>query len=215
MNPSGFQTPVSSSTAFNIQQNSQQNFIENGAMEIPVKLQDQSVSPDATMSGYETPSFLAKKHKKIPNQKIKLHKMPMMKPHFIANNAADARKLRAQKNRGSTKIQQQKALNAEKQRLRYQAKILTSQVSAEVNNLLSAKNIGTKLNTLLQKYTLKQRRDQLSKLRLVDRVQIKKELKAKLIKEVEGFRTNGEEFNAVKSVDLKRIVSQIKRGLGY
>jgi len=49
-------------------------------------------------------------------------------------------------------------------------------------------------------------------------VQIKKELKAKLMREVEGLRTSGTEYENVAKVDqedLKKIVTKIKKSLGY
>ena len=52
---------------------------------------------------------------------------------------------------------------------------------------------------------------------LTDRVQIKNELKAKLLREVEGFRTSGTQFTSVTKLDhsdLLKIVKQIKKKLG-
>ena len=54
----------------------------------------------------------------------------------------------------------------------------------------------------------------LKKIKLVDRVEIKNELKAKLLREVEGLRTNGNQFSHVSKVDpsdLLQIVKQIKK----
>jgi hypothetical protein len=61
------------------------------------------------------------------------------------------------------------------------------------------------------------KKDALKKIKLVDRVEIKKQLKSKLLKEVEGLRTNGNEFNMVSKVDpsdLLKIVKNIKKKLG-
>jgi len=105
-----------------------------------------------------------------------------------------------------------------KKRIQFEAKGISSIISKEVNNLLKAKGVGQKLNNLLQKYTLKLKKDALSKIGLVDRVEIKKELKEKLAREVEGFRTSGSQYAYVSKVDpsdLKRIVGQIKKKLGY
>jgi len=87
-----------------------------------------------------------------------------------------------------------------------------------LQNLLSTKRIGVKLEKLLQKYTKKIQHDKLAALPLIDRVQIKKELKAKLMREVEGLRTSGTEYENVAKVDqedLKKIVTKIKKSLGY
>lgn len=64
---------------------------------------------------------------------------------------------------------------------------------------------------------LKIKKDELSRINLVDRVEIRKALKAKLIKEIQGFRT-GDPTGLVKKVDskeLKKIVKTIKNKLGY
>jgi len=74
------------------------------------------------------------------------------------------------------------------------------------------------LNGLLQKYTLKVQHDQLSKFKLADRVTIRKELKQKLMREVQGLRTSGTEYHnvaKVDSADMKKIIKDIKKKLGY
>lgn len=106
---------------------------------------------------------------------------------------------------------------SEKKRLTSDAKNFSKLIQSEVGNLLKAKTIGLKLNALLQQYTMKIKQDQLSKIKLVDRVQIKKSLKAKLLKDLEGFRTTGTQFADVNKVDpndLKKIVKKIKKQLG-
>jgi len=73
------------------------------------------------------------------------------------------------------------------------------------------------LNNILQKYTLKLKKDQLSKLKLADRVEIKRQLKSKIYKELEGFRSTGKEYTELSKVnpsDLKRIVNEIKKRVG-
>lgn len=75
-----------------------------------------------------------------------------------------------------------------------------------------------KLDDILQKYSLKLKHDELSKLKLVDRIEIKKQLKSKIFNEVEGFRSTGKEFtelSKVNSGDMKKIVNEIKKRLGY
>lgn len=69
----------------------------------------------------------------------------------------------------------------------------------------------------MQKYTLKLKKDQLSKLKLADRVEIKRQLKSKIYKELEGFRSTGKEYTELSKVnpsDLKRIVNEIKKRVG-
>jgi len=131
---------------------------------------------------------------------------------------ADALKIKGKLNLAKNKAQKIRALDQEKKRIHAEAKGITSLVTQEVNNLLKAKGVGQKLNNLLQKYTLKLKKEALSQIGLVDRVEIKRELKAKLAQEVEGFRTSGTQYayvSKVDPVDLKRIVNQVKKKLGY
>ena len=65
---------------------------------------------------------------------------------------------------------------------------------------------------------MKLKHDESSKLRLVDRVAIKRQLKNKIFKEVEGFRSTGKEYTELSKVnpgDMSKIVNEIKRRLGF
>lgn len=109
-------------------------------------------------------------------------------------------------------------MNGEKSRLKSEAKQVSDLIEAEVNELLKAKSVSYNLNQLLEKYTSKLKTQELAKLKLVDRVEIKTELKARLIKEIEGIRTNGNEYTELNKMDpndLNKIVHQIKKKLGY
>jgi len=209
LNPTGFQTTASSSNMF-----TNQEAARLGQMSIPVNLEMGSITNDGALSSYETPMFLSKNQRQLPL----LPKVPMLSPNLVANSHADTLKIKGTLSAARNKSQKIRALNSEKRRLKGESKNITNLVSREIQQLLTAKGVGMKLNNLLQKYTMKLKRDQLSKLKLVDRVQIKNELKAKLSKEVEGFRTAGSEYLDVEKVDpidLKRIVTQIKKKLGY
>ena len=73
------------------------------------------------------------------------------------------------------------------------------------------------LSNVLNKYTLQMKKDAASKLKLVDRIAVKKQLKNKIFREVEGFRNSGKEFTLVKKVSkgsMKKIVGDIKKRLG-
>jgi hypothetical protein len=75
-----------------------------------------------------------------------------------------------------------------------------------------------KLDSILQKYSLKLKQDELAKLKLVDRVEIKRQLKNKIFREVEGLRSTGKEYTELSKVnpsDMKRIVNEIKTRLGF
>jgi len=186
-----------------------------GQIAIPVKIEQRGVVSDPTLSGYETPLFLQKKH---TGKGFNIPKAPMLNPSLVANSAADAKRIKAKLAGAKNNKQRVNALKAEKKRLQSEAKNVAKMIENEVGNLLTSKKIGQKLNSLLNKYTVKIKRDELAKISLVDRVQIKRELKAKLLKEIEGFRTSPTQYPTVGKVspsDLRKIVGQIKKKLGY
>jgi len=60
------------------------------------------------------------------------------------------------------------------------------------------------------------KKDKVAHLKLADRVEVKNELKTKLIKEIQGFRTRPTEFKALAGVDkstIQNVVQNIKRQL--
>jgi hypothetical protein len=74
------------------------------------------------------------------------------------------------------------------------------------------------LNNILDKYTVQIKKDNQKKLKLTDRIEVKKQIKQKLLREVEGFRNSGKEFTLVNKIDkgeLKSLVKQIKNRLGF
>ena len=63
-------------------------------------------------------------------------------------------------------------------------------------------------------YEERLKQDKLSHLKLVDRVEIKKQLKDKLLKEHQGFRTRPSSYKALSVVEknsIKSVVENIKR----
>lgn len=55
-------------------------------------------------------------------------------------------------------------------------------------------------------------------MKLADVITIKKELRSKLLKEIQGIRTSSNKYPEIKKVDpkdIKSIVKQIKQKLGY
>jgi hypothetical protein len=74
------------------------------------------------------------------------------------------------------------------------------------------------LSNVLNKYTIQIKMDNASKLKLTDRIEIKKQLKNKIFRELEGFRNTGKDFtllNKVDKGDMNRIVNQVKARLGF
>ena len=74
------------------------------------------------------------------------------------------------------------------------------------------------MNSVLAKYELKLKKSQMSKLKLSDVITLKKKIRSKLYREIQGLRTSSSNFSEVKNLDpkdLKRIIKQIKNKLGY
>lgn len=74
------------------------------------------------------------------------------------------------------------------------------------------------MNNILQRYQRKLSEDQRQKLKLTDRVVVKNELKDKLIKEIEGFRTRPTSYKELLKVDrssVDAIVKKVKAALHY
>ncbi len=89
-------------------------------------------------------------------------------------------------------------------------------ISEETDSLLGAKSSSIKLNSILKLYEERLRKDKLQTLKLVDRVEAKNQLKDKLIKEIEGFRTRPSDYQDLLRVDkiyIMAVVQSIKKQL--
>ena len=85
-----------------------------------------------------------------------------------------------------------------------------------MDNLMKSKSIANKLDVLLKKYDLKVKKDQLEQSKVVDREQFKRELKEKILREVEGIRSFGHKESLLSKVnqkDLNKIIKKIKKKL--
>jgi enoyl-CoA hydratase/carnithine racemase len=74
------------------------------------------------------------------------------------------------------------------------------------------------LGDLLKGYERKLKADETAKLKLVDSVVVKKQLKDKLIKEIQGFRTRPTAYQALSGISqksLKETVDKVKAALNY
>ena len=70
----------------------------------------------------------------------------------------------------------------------------------------------------MNRYTIQLKKEAASKLKLTDRIEVKKQLKNKIFREIEGFRNTGKEYTMLKKVskgDMNRIVNQIKVRTGF
>lgn len=71
-------------------------------------------------------------------------------------------------------------MNSEKLRIRQQAKELKTKINSEVSNLLKAKHVGHKLNSIIEKYSKKLRKQQESQNIKISPEQLKNDLVKKL-----------------------------------
>lgn len=85
-----------------------------------------------------------------------------------------------------------------------------------MDNLIKSKRIANKLDGLFKKYDLKVKKDHLVQSKVVDREQFKRELKEKILREVEGIRSFGHKESLLSKVnqkDLNKIIKKIKKKL--
>lgn len=104
-----------------------------------------------------------------------------------------------------------------KKRLHQETEKLSIIVQDELKNLLFAKEVALKLHALLSKYENKTKKDNLSEMKIADEVTIKNLLRAKLQREMQGFRTSPGEYKELEQVnpqDLQRIIHEIKNKIG-
>lgn len=103
-----------------------------------------------------------------------------------------------------------------KKKLEAEVAALKSNLQQEIDNILEAKEVSVLLNDLLYKYEVKLNNEKVSKFKIADEVTLKKMLKEKLYKEIQGFRSSHsdyEELNKVKPEDINNVISQIKHKL--
>jgi len=138
----------------------------------------------------------------------------------VKENVNDIRKIRArlQKLKAVEKTKRLRALTSAKSDLIKDAKRFKSELISETDKLLSAKSSSLSLINVLNRYTKRLSADKSAQLKLTDKVSVKNELKDKLIKEIEGFRTRPAAYQDLLRVDkgqIDGIVREIKKRLNY
>lgn len=190
--------------------------LANGQIAIPIQMRSKNIFNDPTLSNYETPIFISKKPEKEKVEKKSLPKIPMLNPDLSLTNIADTRIVANAIMKAGSKSQKFEAIKAAKKNLKQDAKAISREVEQEVNNLADAKETAEKLNKLIKKYNLSLKKNQLSQIALVDRIEVKKELKEKLFRELQGFIVNEKKYKSLKNVeydDIEKIVKKIKKKL--
>lgn len=104
-----------------------------------------------------------------------------------------------------------------KQKLAGEVESLRANLQREIEKILEAKEVSVLLNNLQFKYEAEINKQNDSKFKIADEVTLKKLLKEKLYKEIQGFRTSPsqyEELNKVLPEDINNVITQIKHKLG-
>jgi len=186
-----------------------------GAYSIPVKVGGSTIG-DATLSGYETPSFIHKKETIKTNEKAK-STTKQEDPHPEQTVADEMNTFIGQFENSKDKAERSNILLQGKTRLAAESQELRKKIEADIKELLFAKEVAIKLNNLIVNYEQKLTKDTLSKMKLSDEITIKNLLRDKLQREMQGFITSpGEykELDAINPEDLQRIIGQIKQKIG-
>merc|ERR1712032_1027799 len=194
---------------------------EQGGQPTSVKMgMSNRYKKDPRFFNYETPTFLSTKSEKKPKgpKTIKVPKMPMITPFLLASSARDVKLIKKKLKHANTRKQKLKALNFSKNVLKQDSKKIRDKIKNEIGKVLSAKKTALNLSNTLNKYIFQIKKENAKKLKLTDRMKVKKQLKNKIFREVEGFRDTGKSFYLLRKVskgDLKKIVKQIKARLGF
>lgn len=171
----------------------------------------------------EKPVFISKGQKKIENKAN--DKIPIVgKSAPISNSVLQASQMDTkaikQHLAGLKSEDREKKLNAlikAKKMLEKEGNNLRKEIQNQTSSLLTAKSASLTLTSVLSKYEERLKKDKLAHLKLADRVEVKKALKDKLIKEIEGFRTRPSEYKSLINVDkdtIKQVVADVQRQLG-
>jgi len=137
---------------------------------------------------------------------------------IVKTSELDARQIKENldKLKNADKTKRLEVLKKSKKELISDAKNIKKEIIKTTDALLSAKSSALSLSAVMDKYQDKLKRDKLSRLRLVDRVAAKNQLKAKLIDEIQGIRTRATSYQELSKVDksvIVKIVGDIKKQL--
>lgn len=189
-----------------------------GAYSIPVKIEGGSIQ-DPTLSGYETPNFIHKGERTLPDKNIHSTPKTVANPqvHMQETIQKDIQTFMSQLDNAKDKSERIQILLDGKNRLNAESKALAAELNNDFKELLSSKEVAIKLHQILGNYEAKMRKEQLSKLKLADEVTIKNLLRDKIQRELQGFRTSpGEykELEVVNPADIAHIMNEIKLKIG-
>jgi len=194
-----------------------------GSFSSPVKIMNLNLK-ESGFGEMEKPVFITKGQKNLATNKSETKNIPMTGPtQKISNEVVKPSQLDAQtiKNRlkdlkSEERVKKLKILQKARDQLNSEAKKIRKDVLTETDDLLSAKSSAISLGIILQSYEERLKKDKLAHLKLADRVDVKNQLKNKLIREIQGFRTRPADFKELLNVDkstIKAVVESIKTQL--
>lgn len=184
-----------------------------GQVAIPVQISDIDAKGEK-LKGLEKPVFIHKGQKSLNEASSPAEPIEAVKS-AAAMDASDIKHKLAGLTANEKKKRAKIILNSKKL-LTKEAHKIKKQIEAITSGLLDAKDTSLALEAILQKYEARLARDKVAKLRLVDRVDAKNQLKNKLIAEIEGLRTRATSFPELLKVDknvIAKIVLDIKKQL--
>jgi hypothetical protein len=193
----------------NVSSNSEQGYENVIRGSIPVKISP-SINVQANNGNFEDPIFIHKKEK-VTEKVESLN--TMLKKQIDGDMIVIRDKLKVADN----KKEKIRVLKDGLERLDSEIEGISNKIVKNVEDILQAKEVGNRLNSVLNHYENTIRQNEACKLNLVDVVEIKKQLKIKLLKEIDGIRTSDNDFKVLQKVnqkDLKRVIKQIKKKIG-
>jgi CO dehydrogenase/acetyl-CoA synthase gamma subunit (corrinoid Fe-S protein) len=104
-----------------------------------------------------------------------------------------------------------------KARLEAEVEKLSLAIEMEMGDLMFGKEVAMKMDNVLFRYESRFSKENLSKLKLADEIDIKNLLREKLHRELQGFRTSTAEYAELDKVnpdDILNIVQQINSIVG-
>jgi hypothetical protein len=192
-----------------------------GQMELPTKLVELDYFNDRNFRNLEKPVFLHTGQKSTTDSESLSPLLGVKLGNTVVKAAVnDAKKIKERlKNlRAAERTKKLKALQNARSQIVKESKHIKKELLAETNSLLAAKSASLSLSAILKRYQKRLEGDKLAKLKLTDRVEVKNQLKDKLIKEIEGFRTSPAAYKELLKVErgsIDNIVKQIKSKLHY
>jgi hypothetical protein len=187
-----------------------ESVIQHGS--IPVTI-SKTFSKEALGGNFEDPVFIHKSEK----IRVRAERVENMSTVLKNQVESETNTLRDKLKIADNKKEKIRVLKDGLKKLNGEINGLAVKIEASVKDIIQAKEVGNNMNCVLSHYENTLRDNEASRLKLVDVVEIKKQLKTKLLKEIRGIRTSDNDFKAlqkVKTRDLKRVIKQVRRKLG-